>query len=245
MAGFGAVDPRTLIKWGIPADGWSGLMANVLLSNVAQLVLSLIYVNYNALLTSLLLAREWNRYAFVRKGLRVSHNPRGAQKSTYFLQLPYRYAVPFIVSSGLMHWLVSQSMYLVSILAYRSAAELSGDSPDFFSVEPDPQGNIQTCGYSPVGIVGSVTLGSAVLVSIVLLGRRRFSAGIPLAGSCSAAISAVCHAAGDEPHDGFLKPLKWGVVGKPSLGVEHCTFSSREVRFPEREHIYVGKQERL
>lgn len=72
----------------------------------------------NSVWTSMTLAAEWNSYSVDRKGLRVSTYLQGHQRSTYFLSLPYRYALPLIVSSGLLHWLISQSLYVVIIRAH-------------------------------------------------------------------------------------------------------------------------------
>lgn len=43
----------------------------------------------------------------LRKGLRVTQ-PHGYQRSSYFLQLPYRWSLPLIVISGTLHWLLSR-----------------------------------------------------------------------------------------------------------------------------------------
>lgn len=89
---------------GIPFNAW--------LANLPQIFLSALYFSVNRLCTSLYFAYEWNKYATRRKGLRVT-SPKGDQRSTYFLQLPFRYAIPLVAISGLMHWLLSQSIFLV------------------------------------------------------------------------------------------------------------------------------------
>ncbi|KAF2175728.1 hypothetical protein K469DRAFT_743214 [Zopfia rhizophila CBS 207.26] len=111
--GYGAVDPRAIIDWPI-----RDTVSNVLLANLAQPILSFLYFSYNGLFTCMLLGYEWSQYAHRRKGLRVSRAPSGEQRSTYFLQLPYRFALPLMVLSGVLHWLVSQSIFLVSIDLY-------------------------------------------------------------------------------------------------------------------------------
>lgn len=52
--------------------------------------------------------------ATTRKGLRVTA-PRGEQRSSYFLQLPYRWAVPLMIVSGALHWLMSQTIFPVRL----------------------------------------------------------------------------------------------------------------------------------
>ena len=117
--GIGTITPQTMIRYkSFPTAGATSLIANVLIANVGQLVLSVLYFGYNALFTCMAQAIEWSDFAFRRKGLRVSSSPKGYRRSTYFLQLPYRYAVPLIALSGVLHWLVSQSIFLIDVELY-------------------------------------------------------------------------------------------------------------------------------
>jgi hypothetical protein len=113
--GLGAIDTRAIISWSLPTSGTSGLLANVVVANIPQLLLSFFYLNYNGLMTVMSLAREWSGYGVQRNGLRVSTNRLGAQRSTYFLQLPYRYSIPIITGTGALHWLLSESIFLVFV----------------------------------------------------------------------------------------------------------------------------------
>src|SRR5688572_23923235 len=87
-AGFKKLDTRRIVDFRS-----SNVLQAVLIANAPQLFISFIYVIYNSIYTCMLLAQEWSTYAYTRKPLRVSY-PSGEQKSTYFLQLPYRYAIP-------------------------------------------------------------------------------------------------------------------------------------------------------
>jgi hypothetical protein len=64
----------------------------------------------------MLVAEEWNGYAKDRKTLRVSH-PVGIQRSTYFISIPFKYGVLLMAATTTLHWLVSQSTFLVSTTA--------------------------------------------------------------------------------------------------------------------------------
>ncbi|KIK55861.1 hypothetical protein GYMLUDRAFT_133161, partial [Collybiopsis luxurians FD-317 M1] len=99
-------------NWAIPTQGYGGLIASVLVANSPQLILSMIYIVFNSLCTNLFLALEWSSYANSRKPLRVS-SPRGEQRSTYFLQIPHRFGLPLMAYSTVLHWLVSQSIFLI------------------------------------------------------------------------------------------------------------------------------------
>ena len=85
--GFGKVSLRSLVDIA-PVE----LLPAVLLANLPQIILSFLYLTYNGLYTCVLSAQEWTRFANSRIHLRVT-SPRGNQQSTYYLQLPYSYAI--------------------------------------------------------------------------------------------------------------------------------------------------------
>jgi hypothetical protein len=75
-----------------------------------------------------------------RKPLRVSE-PVGIQRSSYFISLPWRYGIPLYGSSAVMHWLVSQSLFLARITALNPDGTL--DNVNSFS----------TTGNSPIAVI--------------------------------------------------------------------------------------------
>ncbi|KAI4599922.1 hypothetical protein KJ359_001658 [Pestalotiopsis sp. 9143b] len=83
-----------------------------------QLLVTVIYLFYNSMLSTFLVQREFSlmHKPEKRKPLRVSE-PMGIQRSSYFISLPLRYGIPLYATSGLMHWLVSQSLFLARITA--------------------------------------------------------------------------------------------------------------------------------
>ncbi|KAL4889597.1 hypothetical protein BDV59DRAFT_210270, partial [Aspergillus ambiguus] len=238
-APLGEVNASTLIR----GDSWpNSLIPIVIIANMPQLIFSFLYFATNSLLTAMNLAAEWSRYAIHRKGLRVSSNPTFSQRSYYFLSLPYRYALPLIAVSAILHWLISQSLFLVGVEAYTP------------NMKRDPKGDVVTCGYSPVAILCGIMVGGFMFCSLIVLSRRRFASTMPVAGSCSLAIAAACHPTYDpnrgedlthneeaeseqEDEDMGLLPVKWGAI--PLDGpVGHCSFTSRDVEAPEEGHKY-------
>ncbi|KEQ80063.1 hypothetical protein M438DRAFT_386109 [Aureobasidium pullulans EXF-150] len=215
--GFGTVREESLIG----GSGWHmpSVTAAVIVANLPQVMLSFLYLLFNGLLTAMLAAREWSHYAQERKPLRVS-TPKGMQRSTYFLSLPYRFAAPLLVLSGALHWLVSQSLFLASI-----TTELR----DGRTLAEDP---VSTCGYSPIAMVLTLSVGCLMLVGIVGVGFWKVSADLPIVGSCSAAISAACHPPPGQ-ENAHLLPLQWGVIPRADGDeVSHCSFSAEEVEAP-------------
>lgn len=181
--GIGAITPATFINgWSIPSSGVGGLIGNVLVANIAQPVLPFLYFTINQLFTCMLAASEWSLLAAKRKGLRVSASPIGSQRTSYTLQLPYKYALPLMILSGLLHWLVSQSIFVVNVESY-----FFGEDDD---LERNSEGDYMTCGYSPSAMVLVIIGGIVLVLGVIFIGRRRFTSPIPIAGSCSAAIAA-------------------------------------------------------
>ncbi|KAJ5415398.1 hypothetical protein N7465_004093 [Penicillium sp. CMV-2018d] len=218
----------------ITGSKWPTILElNVFIANIPQLIFSFLYFAFNSLLTTMALAAEWSGYAIHRKGLRVSNNAQLSQRSQYFLSIPYRYSMPLLAASATLHWLISQSLFMVGIEAFDR------------KVLRDVNRDLTTCGYSPIAIVGAVAVAAFMFFCLVGLSAKPFKTGMPVAGSCSLAISAACHP-GFDPHenrvvysddDMALLPIKWGEV--PVNGrIGHCSFTSEDVDMPKTGKIY-------
>lgn len=222
--GFGTVQGNNLL------NTRTSLMGAVLLANSPQAALSYLYLAFNALYTSMLMAREWSTYAHQRKSLRVT-SPVGQQRSTYWLNVPFRYAIPIILVSLLFHWLASQSIFLVYIMITDPHTRAVFDE-------------ISTCGYSPMAIILTTVVAILIAICGVSLGYLRYPAGMPLASSCSAVISAACHPTAKEVNPS-LYPVQWGVVSyrreiyDDEEPVGHCSFSSEPVEYPIIGKLYA------
>ncbi|KEF63202.1 uncharacterized protein A1O9_01179 [Exophiala aquamarina CBS 119918] len=232
--GVGKLHAQSLIKgWSLPSFGGSTFIFAVLIANSPQPTLSFIYLFVNGLFTSMLLANEWSDFAYKFKPLRVS-SPSEGQRSTYFLQLPYRYALPLMGVSGVLHWLVSQSIFVASIRVNDRAGNL------------DPARSVVTCGYSIFGMAFTIIAAGLLLVVAIGLGFCRYKPGMPLVGTCSVAIAAACHPPEREKvekEDIASLPVQWGAVpdGTNSEGaVGHCCFSSERVEMPKEGRSYAG-----
>ncbi|KAL9073389.1 MAG: hypothetical protein Q9161_003004 [Pseudevernia consocians] len=134
----------------------------------------------------------------------------------------------------MLHWLVSQSIFL---------ARVDVIVPDGFGNEAEMPG-ISTCGYSPMAMIFVIILGSIVVLLGICFGFRKSKGGMPLAGSCSAAISAACHPP-EADVDASMKRIIWGVVAEDCFQYEgesvgHCSFTSFKVEAPVVGKRYAG-----
>jgi hypothetical protein len=171
----------------------------------------------------MLAAAEWTQFAVTRKTLRVSR-PRSGQRSTYWLQLPWKYSLPLLTVSIFLHWLVSRSLFIVRINVFGWDGALQADR------------NISAAGYSPLAIL--LVLLSLLVMAVVAF--QRLSPDIPIAGTCSAAIAAACHYSVTGDPVVAHKPLMRGVVvpaEKESHG--HCSMSDKEVGKPVDGMMYM------
>lgn len=155
--GFGRPSSANIVlSWKVD---WTVYTA-VLLANSFQVLLSLLYILYNQLLTSLLIASEWASYGFERKALRVS-SPRGIQRSSYFLSLPFKFGIPLMLSSSLLHWLISQSVFVIATTGIDSDGAKVGNY-DAFAI-----------GYSSIGIVFTLCVGGIMVLALIGIGCFR------------------------------------------------------------------------
>jgi hypothetical protein len=220
--GMGTLTGNNLLNMDLSVVG------GTILANIPQALLSYFYLLFNSILTSMLVGAEWTRFYLSRKPLRVS-NPKGQQRSTYWLQVPYKYSLPLTFFSGFLHWSASQSLFLVQIIVMKDVHPRSVDNTRFIS----------TCGYSPIAIILTTIIGCVIVLGGTGLAWCWYPAGIPLAGSCSAVISAACHPAkGDD--NAALLPVQWGAEKEVEDNdvVGHCSFTSHEVTQPEVGKLY-------
>ena len=202
-------------------------MAASLTANTPQILVSYIYLAYNNLATHMLATAELISYSTSRKHLRVAFS-RGKQRSRKFLQIPYKYGIPILTASTLLHWLISQSLFYFRITPYD------------YNGTPEPDGIISTTGFSAYAIIFALCMGSVMLLIVLLFGfGRRYPATMPTAACCSASLAALC-----QPFDGpmterdvTIRRLQWGAVKNGSSeigdvgndGAGHACFSADEV----------------
>jgi hypothetical protein len=211
------------LSLGMDAQTSAATLFNAWLANVPQLLFSFAYLNINTICTSMAGAEEWNSLATARKHLRVT-NPVGEQRSTYFLQLPYRWSLPLVAIGGFLHWTLSQAFFLVRI--------------DYFNRDGARNGGQFACGFSALSLITFVAISMALLLVIGVVGFRKMLMHMPIAGSCSLAISAACHPPPEET-DPQLKRIKWGVTkAKEGEDHPHCSLSSGPVTDPKYGEIY-------
>ena len=222
-----------------------GTFVNILIANTFQVIVSLAYIVHNGLISCMLVADEWCGYAKDRKTLRVSA-PVGIQRSSYVLSMPLCYGIPMTVFFSVMHWLVSQSIFIIRV--------------NKFDCHGEPERGWTTIGYSLIPcLIGkkhsirirypanhnlkAVNLGFLLLIFQIVHGNLRKYPGenaIPLASSCSAAISAACHRP-EADKEAHLLPVQWGVVGTNDQNTEYCSFTtSRNVFAPSVGAFYLG-----
>lgn len=202
-----------------------GAILTAWLANLPQVFLSFFYFSINRICTSICFATEWNDFATKRKGLRVT-SPEGQQRPTHFLQLPLKFAASLTICSGVLHWLLSQSLFLVRLEARSRDGRLYPSS-------------LCACGYSVISYLVFTLVLLILITTIGVLLVRRVAVQVPPARHCSLIISAACHPPSDDL-ECHLKAVRWGVVkegGEDQAG--HCTFTSHVVSKPRADQLYT------
>lgn len=223
--GLGTVQTQNLV-YGANARalGASGVLVTALAANAPQAMLSFLYMVYNTIFTLMHIGENWDMFGAytattrhrlqlaskkeTHRYLRVS-DPKGNQKATHFLNLPYRYAIPLIIISGLLHWLMSQTLYLANI----SVIPRNGSLPR--------HDEITTVAYAPRGMIGLLILAIFMIVAVAGNSLRRFGGQMPIVSSNSAAIAAACHVNIPERRrrELVLRKIAWGEVPTSSAPI--------------------------
>jgi hypothetical protein len=155
-------------------DGTNAVGLSALV-NSPQLILSLLYMTGNQICTRWATAQEYNTFGIHMKSLRVS-KPEGRQRGTRFLQLPFRWAIPMSITSGSLHWLLSQTIFLV-----RQDGSWDRD------------GSVAACGISGTA---ALVLFIVLLLVVLIIGRITRAETlkmVPATGQYSWCISSACH----------------------------------------------------
>ncbi|KAJ4371577.1 hypothetical protein N0V83_004796 [Neocucurbitaria cava] len=230
--GLGVPDIQSLVSFKRDDTGSSGIVPTLIIANIPQLGFSLLYVVYTSIWGKLLVAQEFDRLTQTKKGLRVSERPRGMQRRSRLLTLPMRFALPLMVCSAALHWLCSQSFFMVRIDGVNAHREI------------DPNDRLVRLGYSATGVVSLIAVSVAMLLATVCVGAfRRLRTGLGET-SMSVVISAACHVMRYEAEP-WLQEVQWGDVGAATTataegaqslegldGVRHCAFTARLAERP-------------
>jgi hypothetical protein len=225
-SGLGVPDIQSLASFKPDDTGSTGIVPTLLIANIPQLGFSFLYIIYTNIWSKLLVAHEFDRMTQTKKGLRVSERPRGMQRASHFFTLPARYAVPLMSCSAALHWLCSQSFFMVRI----DGINASGDI--------DPNDRLVRLGYSATGVILLIGVAVGMMVATVCIGSfRRLSTGLGET-SMSVVISAACHPGRYETQP-WLQEVQWGDVteedemnGSISPRVRHVSFTARLAKQP-------------
>ncbi|KAK7947830.1 uncharacterized protein PG986_008716 [Apiospora aurea] len=217
---FGDFGPSKNIRTVNLLDGL-GYVATLICINMPQLILSFIYLTINMLHTQLQVEKEWNSYGLSYRPLRVSY-PKGQQTSTYWLQLPFRYSIPMIGTSALLHWLI------------RSDIEKTAYNERLRNEFRLPEDTFVGMGYSDTSMFILLLLGPISILSPLLFRQLKIQSDMVFGGTNSLILSAACHIprapsqlairtglAYTEEDGEYLisvsrQPLRWGVRSLPT-----------------------------
>ncbi|KAF3932385.1 hypothetical protein ABW19_dt0204715 [Dactylella cylindrospora] len=182
-----------------------------------------------------------------------------AQRSAYYLQLPFKLAIPYLVVGVLLHWGASLSIFMQTTKAYINPVDAR-----------DAERNVMVT-IRPLGVGFLYGMAIVLLILLVMMGGLwELAPGMPIVQGKSYAIAIACHPPVAELREGniALKKIQWGVTSESPtfLGllrnrylredddavvepshrqfgdmepVYHISFSSTQVKSPERKVFYA------
>lgn len=226
---IGQTNIQSLAKVQADDASSSGIIPNLLVANIPQVGISLLYMAFNDVFSKMLMGDEFDRYTRQRKSLRVSEQPRGAQRGTRYFSLPARWALPQMIGGALLHWLASASLFAVRVDGVNRNGMV------------DLTDRLSRLGYNSRAIVALVAMLVLVAGALLYVGLwKRVDLCFGEAGN-SLVISAACHPLQNDG-DLHIREISWGdVTGHdvPADGVRHCSFSTREPLRPTQGASYA------
>ncbi|KAK3360111.1 hypothetical protein B0T25DRAFT_449554 [Lasiosphaeria hispida] len=229
LSPFGTASPYTVIR--LPATVPDAAAA--LIACLPQLLLAGLYFATNSIMTAYFLSHESSLFAVgPAKPLRVSADAEGAQTTSLYLTLP-RPASWFLITVFVgMGFVLSQSLFAVAI----QLRDVPVSTTSTTAVGPETA--TIALGLSGVGLLAFLAILVLLATVVIALGCRRAppaggvngqAVGNPMAlpaGSCSAVISARCHAQPGE-RELWVKPMGWGSVREGvGMHVSHAAFTA-------------------
>jgi hypothetical protein len=203
IAGFGKISLAFIIsnsggETAFDGRNAAGLPLQLALANSPQFWFSLGYLLWNNQITRIWGEHEWRSFAGRRKPPRVSYGADVAGvRNTRWLQLPYSLSGLLMVVSTTMHWVVSQSLFVIEV------ENMSG-LPN--NAEP---GIIFAICYSPTAIFVVALMGSLLIFAITIYYFLPFRSVMPfMAGSARVVFASCTIVPKDLPVDGIM----WGDV---------------------------------
>jgi hypothetical protein len=138
----------------VKPSGASPIPSLSILTNLPQIVLSVLFFLYTSLLTIMVSYSKYNR---------PSATPKQLAKPAR--DLPFHYTILVSAFATTVHWMASQAFFLtiVQVLSY---------PPD--STQDNRWGLYVDAGFSPIAIVFTLIVGGAAFVALLAMGARRY-----------------------------------------------------------------------
>ncbi|KAI0893807.1 hypothetical protein F4806DRAFT_503919 [Annulohypoxylon nitens] len=172
--------------------GRYGFLTTLIFANIPQFILSYCFFSYSSIFTRFLAEKEFNSYSLTpHKPLRVSY-PVGEQISTYWLQLPYTHSLPLLVTSTLLHWFATNSIF-ISVSQGGYLKNFYYDASNQNDEWGLPKDAVAVLAFSPPAIL-TFFIACIVIVLIPILYGLKKLPGDMIVGACdSLVLSAACH----------------------------------------------------
>ena len=233
FSNFGKVN-TDMLGMGNKGEKRGNILSITAAANVPQFILAVMWMLYMDIYSSMAYARDWSRFEYQPQTLMVT-DPGGQQRTVWIMGLPWFQGTFLTLMQTLMHYLLSQSIFPVRIQAYDAHGAV------------DPEHLVSNIGYSPIAMFVTMIICSLLFVLLLWVGKWPMPSSMPIAGTCSASISAACHPT--TRSDGMVYGyLRWGEVQTYQGLQRHCSmttaadFDTGRAWQAEVNVLYAGKE---
>ena len=195
--GLGTEDPATSLvsgSTGRPFQQGLPFALQVMIANLPQVWSTICYLTWTNQITRIWLEREWRSYyrAHIRPRVSINTKQPGVQNARW-LQLPYWLTGVLMSISVLLHWLVSQTLFVVEI--YFTDLTMS---------------SVFHLHYSPLAIISVGTITTMLVFGITVYYLVPIAAWMPLMAGSTKVVFDSCFRL---PSDGLPRTgIGWGDI---------------------------------
>ena len=212
IAGFGKASLAFVLgnsigQTAFNSQSTASLPLQIAIANSPQLWLSVGYLFWNNQITRIWAEQEWRSYAGRRKQPRVSYATTDkGMRNARWLTLPYGLSAGLMLISIIMHWVLSQALFVVEVENFSLLPQLNG--------KPAPFGIIYAICYSPTAIFVIALLSLILLFALSIYYLIPFRSWMPFMAGSARVVFASCTALPRMlPEDGVM----WGDISDECL----------------------------
>jgi len=217
LNGVGGVNTMDWLPDGNNVLNSTDIFAAVIMANIPQVCISIAYLLFNNQISRLWQEREWRSFYLKRRLPRTGIRSGPGTRSSRWLQLPYTLSALLIVVSICLHWLASQTVFLVE------------------SYQQEFQGMTIILYVMPLPAIVLACIWTVLVLTITIIYVLPQRSLMPVMCGSARVVLASCNSLVELPEDGIM----WGDITEISGSSKRKAGFSRTAAAVKEGELYL------